>query len=100
MKPGSLLINVSRGGVVDTPAVIDALRSGHLGGAALDVLDTEPQVPPELLAQHGAMFTPHVAFSSDASLAELRRRAAEEAVRMLTGHAPHNPCNTLASDRS
>lgn len=100
MKPGSLLINVSRGGVVDTLAVIEALRSGHLGGAALDVLDTEPQVPPDLLAQHGAMLTPHVAFSSDASLAELRRRAAEEAVRMLTGKAPDNPCNTLASDRS
>ena len=91
MKPGSLLINVSRGGVVDTLAVIEALRSGHLGGAALDVLDTEPQVPPDLLAQHGAMLTPHVAFSSDASLAELRRRAAEEAVRMLTGKAPRQP---------
>ncbi len=100
MKPGSLLINVSRGGVVDTLAIIEALRSGQLGGAALDVLDTEPQVPPELLPQNGVMFTPHVAFSSDASLAELRRRAAEEAVRMLTGEAPHNPCNTLASDLS
>ena len=86
--------------MVDTPAVVDALRLGHLGGAALDVLDTEPQVPSDLLAQNGAMLTPHVAFSSDASLAELRRRAAEEAVRMLTGKAPNNPCNTLTSDRS
>jgi D-3-phosphoglycerate dehydrogenase len=100
MKPGSLLINVSRGGVVDTLAVVEALRSGHLGGAALDVLDSEPTVPPDLLAQAGVMLTPHVAFSSDASLAELRRRAAEEAVRMLTGQPPHNPCNTLASDLS
>jgi D-3-phosphoglycerate dehydrogenase len=100
MKPGSLLINVSRGGVVDTPAVIEALQSGHLGGAALDVLDTEPQVPPALLAHEGAMLTPHVAFSSDASLAELRRRATEEAVRMLAGLAPHHPCNNLATDRS
>ncbi len=100
MKPGSLLINVSRGGVVDTAAVIDALQSGHLGGAALDVLDTEPQVPSTLLAQEGVVLTPHVAFSSDASLAELRRRAAEEAVRLLTGHAPAHPCNTLPSDRS
>lgn len=100
MKPGALLINVSRGGVVDTLAIIEALRSGQLGGAALDVLDTEPQVPPELLAQNGVMVTPHVAFSSEASLAELRRRAAKEAVRMLTGQAPHNPCNTLASELS
>lgn len=100
MKPGSLLINVSRGGVVDTAAVVQALRSGHLGGAALDVLDTEPEVPPDLLAQPGAMLTPHVAFSSDASLAELRRRAAEESVRVVTGQAPHHACNTLVADRS
>jgi D-3-phosphoglycerate dehydrogenase len=41
------------------------------------------------------VLTPHVAFSSDASLAELRQRAAEEAVRVLRGQAPLNPCNTL-----
>lgn len=98
MKPGALLINVSRGAVVDTPAVVAALQSGQLGGAALDVLDSEPEVPADLLAQEGAMFTPHVAFSSDASLAELRRRAAEEAVRVLAGQSPMNPCNTLPAD--
>lgn len=96
MKPGALLVNVSRGPLVDTGAVIDALQRGHLGGAALDVLDTEPQVPPELLAQPGAVLTPHVAFSSDASLIELRQRAAEEAVRVLRGQAPQHPCNTLS----
>jgi D-3-phosphoglycerate dehydrogenase len=98
MKPGALLINVSRGAVVDTPAVVAALQSGQLGGAALDVLDSEPEVPADLSAQEGAMFTPHVAFSSDASLAELRRRAAEEAVRVLAGQSPMNPCNTLPAD--
>jgi D-3-phosphoglycerate dehydrogenase len=84
--------------VVDTPAVVAALQSGQLGGAALDVLDSEPEVPADLSAQEGAMFTPHVAFSSDASLAELRRRAAEEAVRVLAGQSPMNPCNTLPAD--
>ncbi|SAL63179.1 D-isomer specific 2-hydroxyacid dehydrogenase [Caballeronia arvi] len=93
MKPGGLLINVSRGGIVDTDAVVQALRSGHLSGAALDVLESEPSVPPELLEQSGAMLTPHVAFSSDASLIELRRRGAEEVVRVLRGEAPQNPCN-------
>lgn len=50
----------------------------HLSGTALDVLESEPDVPSALLAQPGAMLTPHVAFSSDVSLLELRRRAAEE----------------------
>jgi D-3-phosphoglycerate dehydrogenase / 2-oxoglutarate reductase len=93
MRPGGLLINVSRGAIVDTAAVVAALQSGQLAGAALDVLESEPDVPPALLAQPGTMCTPHVAFSSDASLTELRRRAAEEVVRVLRGEAPHYPCN-------
>lgn len=93
MRRGSLLINVSRGGIVDTNAVIEALQSGQLSAAALDVLESEPVVPHELLCERGAMLTPHVAFSSDASLLELRRRAAEEVVRVLRGEAPLNPCN-------
>ncbi len=96
MKPGALLVNVSRGGLVDTAAVIEALRSGHLGGAALDVLESEPVVPTALLEEEAALLTPHVAFSSDTSLAELRRRAAEEAVRMLRGQPPLNLCNAPA----
>lgn len=93
MKPGALLVNVSRGGLVDTHAVVEALRSGQLGGAALDVLESEPDVPPTLRQQEGVLLTPHVAFSSDTSLAELRRRAAEEAVRVLLGHPALNLCN-------
>lgn len=93
MKPGSLLINVSRGAIVDTDAVVEALQCGQLSAVALDVIESEPTVPPALLEQPGAMLTPHVAFSSDASLLELRRRAAEEVVRVLRGEAPLNPCN-------
>lgn len=93
MKPGGLLVNVSRGGLVDTDAVIKALDSGHLDGAGFDVLESEPEVPAGLLAQPGALLTPHVAFSSDASVTELRRRAAEEVVRALAGETLQNPCN-------
>jgi D-3-phosphoglycerate dehydrogenase len=93
MRSGGLLINVSRGGVVDTAAVIEALRSGHLSAAGLDVLESEPEVPPELRVQSGAMLTPHIAFSSDASLLDLRKRAAEEVVRVLSGELPRYPCN-------
>ncbi|MBA2945682.1 C-terminal binding protein [Streptomyces himalayensis] len=94
MPPGGLLVNVSRGGLVDTDAVVKALASGHLGGAAFDVLETEPHVPARLLDQPGAILTPHVAFSSDASVTELRRRAAEEVVRVLRDEAPAHPCNS------
>ena len=93
MRRGSLLINVSRGGIVDTEAVIEALRCGQLSAAALDVLESEPIIPSELLQERGAMLTPHVAFSSDASLYELRIRAAEEVVRVLRGETPRSPCN-------
>ncbi|MFF4259846.1 C-terminal binding protein [Streptomyces sp. NPDC001663] len=94
MKTGGLLVNVSRGGLVDTDAVVKALDSGHLDGAALDVLESEPHVPAALLQQPGALLTPHVAFSSDASVTELRRRAAEEVVRVLAGEAPAHACNS------
>lgn len=99
MPPGALLVNVSRGGLVDTDAVIAALDGGHLGGAAFDVLESEPQVPKALLAHPGVVITPHVAFSSDAAVLELRRRAAEEVVRVLNGRPPAHPCNAPVSVR-
>ena len=98
MRPGSLLINVSRGGVVDTEAVIEALNSGRLSAAALDVLESEPDVPSRLRCHPGVILTPHVAFSSDASLLELRRRATEEVVRVLNGQAPQQPRNSPLRD--
>jgi D-3-phosphoglycerate dehydrogenase / 2-oxoglutarate reductase len=93
MPRGSLLVNVSRGGLVDTAALTAALTSGQLSGVGLDVLEGEPAVPPELLAHPGAVLTPHIAFSSDASVLDLRRGAAEEVVRVLTGQPPRFPCN-------
>ncbi|MEJ0039790.1 MAG: C-terminal binding protein [Gammaproteobacteria bacterium] len=88
MKRGAVLVNVSRGAVMDTNALIEALQSGHLGGAALDVLENEPNVPPALLALPNVMITPHIAFTSDASLRELRTWASEEIVRVLQGQPP------------
>ena len=87
MPPGSLLVNVSRGGLVDTDALAASLHAGHLGGAGLDVIESEPAVPARLLAHPAVVITPHIAFSSDASLVELRRSAAEEVVRVLRGES-------------
>lgn len=96
MKRGAFIINVSRGAVIDTNALIEALRSGQIGGAALDVLENEPNVPPELLALPNVLLTPHIAFTSDASLRELRQWASEEVVRVLRGDRPKEARNSPA----
>jgi D-3-phosphoglycerate dehydrogenase len=93
MRSGAFIINVSRGAIVDTAALVAALECGHLSGAGLDVVEGEPEPPRVLVDRPNVIVTPHVAFSSDASLAELRRRAAEEVVRVLAGEPPHFPCN-------
>jgi len=93
-KSGAFLINVSRGDIVDTKALVAALESGALSGAGLDVVEGEPEPPRALVERPDVIVTPHVAFSSDASLAELRRRAAEQVVRVLGGGTPIHPCNT------
>lgn len=92
MRP--FLVNVSRGGLVDNEALIWGLDQGLLRGAGLDVVDGEPAPPRALLDHPDVIVTPHIAYSSDASLAELRRRACEEVVRVLNGDPPEQPCNT------
>ncbi len=95
LKPGAFLVNVSRGPVVDNDALIAALEEGLLAGAGLDVVEGEPDPPRALVARPEVIATPHVAFSSDSSLADLRRRGAEEVVRVLAGEAPRYPCNVI-----
>ena len=86
MTPGALVVNTSRGPLIDQVALADALESGHLGGAALDVFEEEP-LPADspLRSQSNVILTPHAAFFSDTSLAALQRLAAEEADRALSG---------------
>jgi D-3-phosphoglycerate dehydrogenase len=89
MKPGALLVNTSRGPVVDEPALIDALRSGRLAGAGLDVFAREP-LPPDhpLLALPNVTVTGHIAFYSEESIAQMRRDAAEQVLEALAGRPP------------
>jgi D-3-phosphoglycerate dehydrogenase len=93
MRRGALLVNVSRGGLVDTSALVEALEAEHIDGAALDVLEEEPEVDPRLLAHPRVAITPHIAFSSDESVIELRTKASHDVVRVLRGEAPTYPCN-------
>src|SRR5262249_51014797 len=94
VKPGSLLINVARGDLVDTPALIDALTTGRLAGAGLDVCDPEP-IDPEspLLRMDQVILTPHVASASVPAVAALRTRAAETAAKAVRGDRLSNVVN-------
>lgn len=99
MRPGTLLINVSRADLVDMAAARAALESGQLGGLALDVWPTEPPATLDPLFDHPQVIvTPHAAWYSTHSVRALHQRTAEEAVRVLGGQAarfgvnqPHGP---------
>lgn len=81
------LINTARGSVVDTAALITALKAGAIAGAALDVFETEPDIAPELLAQKNVVFTPHMAGRSPAALSEQTRLLLEN-LRAFSISAP------------
>jgi D-3-phosphoglycerate dehydrogenase len=89
MKPDSYLINTSRGPVVDETALLDALNSNKIAGAALDVFEKEPPDPDNpLLHREDVIVTPHIAGSSEIGWATICRRAGEEAARALRGERP------------
>jgi gluconate 2-dehydrogenase len=99
MKPGSHLINIARGGLVDEDALADALERGHLGGAALDVFENEPSVNPRLLAQQRMVMTPHTASSSLKTRLAMANLAADNLIDyFLTGSAK-TPLNASALKR-
>ena len=92
MKPGAVLVNTARGGLVDVDAVIEALRAGQIRGAALDVLDAEPPAAGRLPADlPNLLVTPHMAYYSEESLAESQRKAATQIIKVLTGGQPDYP---------
>lgn len=91
MRQTPLIVNVSRGGLIDTEALIRALDEGLVSAAALDVLEEEPKINPALLGRSNLLLTPHAAWRSQESEIEIRTRSAEELVRMLAGQKPLCP---------
>ena len=100
MKPGALLINVSRGPVVEDEALIEALSAGRLGGAALDVFATQP-LPPDhpYFRFDNVIITPHMAGITEESMMRMGIGAAEETIRVLGGELPVNFCNPEVLER-
>jgi C-terminal binding protein len=100
---GSFLVNTSRGGVVDVAAIPDALASGHLAGAAIDVLETEPPPrdhpllvawrDPSHPAYHRLIVNPHAAFYSEEGMLEMRAKGSESCRRALLGLPLRNVVN-------
>jgi D-3-phosphoglycerate dehydrogenase / 2-oxoglutarate reductase len=94
MKSSAFLINTARGGLIDHNALADALQGGKLAGAALDVQDPEP---PDLSQppwnDPRVVVTPHAAFVSQESLANLRTRTARQVADLLSGSRPENVVN-------
>lgn len=102
LQAGAFLINTARGGLVDTSAIPDAIESGHLRGAAFDVLELEPPVgdvleqawkDPQHPAYHRVIINPHAAFYSEEGLKEIRVKGAQACMRALLGGEVRNVVN-------
>jgi D-3-phosphoglycerate dehydrogenase / 2-oxoglutarate reductase len=100
MRPGALLINVSRGPVVVETDLLSALRSGHLGGAALDVFTTQP-LPADhpLFGFDNVILTPHLAGITEEAMERMGTVVAQETIRILAGRLPANLVNPEAVPR-
>ncbi len=100
MKRGAILVNTSRGAVIDEAALLEALRSGGLRAAALDVFAEEPLPPTHpLLALPNVTVSGHIAFYSEESIEQMRRDAAEQVAQALEGSVPAFLVNREVLDR-
>jgi D-3-phosphoglycerate dehydrogenase len=94
MKSHAILINVARGPVIETDAVLEALRAGRLGGAAMDVHDKQPLTGEEAAFQApNLLLTPHVAGITDTSMRAMSEGAIATMLALLRGERPANVVN-------
>ena len=94
MQPHAILVNVSRGAVIETPAIVDALRTGKIGGAALDVFDVQPLPSGDALFDcPNLLLTPHTAGITATSSRAMAVGSAGEMLRILRGEQPLNLVN-------
>jgi glyoxylate reductase len=96
MQRTAILVNVSRGPVVDEAALAAALAAGEIAAAALDVFEDEPHVHPALVELPNVVMTPHIASATGETRAAMARLAAENVIAVLRGDGPLTPVGTLA----
>lgn len=88
MRPGAVLVNTARGDVVDEAALVGALKSGHLGGAGLDVYEREPEVHPGLLGRENVVLLPHLGSATTETREAMGMRALANLVAFFDGTDP------------
>jgi D-3-phosphoglycerate dehydrogenase len=89
LHEGAIVVNTARGGIVDENALVDAVASGRLRGAALDVLEDEPPAPDDALRRMpGIVLRSHAAWYSQEAIADLRQKAIETALALARGERP------------
>ncbi len=93
MRPTAVLVNISRGEVVEEAALAEALAEGRIFAAGLDVYEREPQVHPALLAQDSAVLMPHIGSATAEAREAMGRLAAENLLAVLEGREPPCPLN-------
>lgn len=93
MKPTAILINTSRGPLIDLDALVTALKDGTIGAAGLDVFDVEPLDSSRIEDVPNLIVTPHMAYYSEEALAESQRKAATQVIKVLTGEKPDYQVN-------
>jgi D-3-phosphoglycerate dehydrogenase len=93
VKEGAILVNTSRGPLVDLDSLSNALETGRLSAAALDVFDIEPVDPGRLEGIPNLIATPHMAYYSEEALQESQRKAATQVIKVLTGREPDYQVN-------
>ncbi|MBC7703330.1 MAG: C-terminal binding protein [Rhodoferax sp.] len=100
MQPGAMLVNLARGDLVDTPALVAALQNGQLAAAALDVFDPEP-LPADhpLRSLSNVIVAPHIASASPTAVRKLREGAARRALAAVLGELPPNVVNGVTLPR-